>query len=848
MREYDKRKIGDAVIMGNIEKKDKSADNMSAKELLQKLKEDLSIPANLSEEERNAPVLRKSYKLTRHKKPAAVSEKNTKTENNPTDEIAELEKELLEKQQEILKAENAKAEAEQALKALKEKKKQAELDATAAIKENAVNEAASGEVPSEEETPEEIERKNKEILEKLGISVTPKKTGVNSDTVAENSDFAQDGETPSLGKFTTDASLNDAGHPSVGTFDKTDYELMLALGLEDELAKTVNIDAVDVDKIKEEFENKEEYEYFEQPSTTFSGDKLRLIEDEYDSASQNKEILGRYRKIKKSLLLRLCAAALLFLVTLFYENSSFFGFSLPEFINPNAYAVVHVLVDLQLLLLAVALMFREFIYGAKCLFRRKPVPESVTVVLCLAAIAYAVVSCVRGPLSGIKMYNLPVMLCILLNILYRMIQFCRELYSFKVISSRKLKLSVNRMDDEESLPERTAFEEYLEEDPAIFKVNRAEFIEHFYERVYGESDSVCKVGVALIFSVLFAALAYGLGIYMTHNGYQSLTDAYITLMMIAPVSVFVAYGYPVYQASKEAFRNDSAIIGDQSIHEYSDVSVISVDDKDVFQPCGVKVRSVKVYGNNRIDYIIYNVASVFAKLGGPLADVLDIATLDLGHSDDVTLSNIEEDGIEAVVNGKTVFVGRGAFMERNNFHTVEDADDRQIESTRELSIMYIAYDGALAAKMYVQYEADADFIYMLRRLYRQGMCVGVRSFDPNIDNELLSRIVDMEEYPIKIIKLLDENQVPAVHSRIESGIVSRGTTKSLLKTLYLGSKMLLSIRANRVIRILSVIVSALFMAVAVFANVLGNYSSAYIFLYQFIWMIPMYLVSKLYLN
>ena len=150
--------------------------------------------------------------------------------------------------------------------------------------------------------------------------------------------------------------------------------------------------------------------------------------------------------------------------------------------------------------------------------------------------------------------------------------------------------------------------------------------------------------------------------------------------------------------------------------------------------------------------------------------------------------------------------------------------------------------------MYVQYEADADFIYMLRRLYRQGMCVGVRSFDPNIDNELLSRIVDMEEYPIKIIKLLDENQVPAVHSRIESGIVSRGTTKSLLKTLYLGSKMLLSIRANRVIRILSVIVSALFMAVAVFANVLGNYSSAYIFLYQFIWMIPMYLVSKLYLN
>ena len=47
-------------------------------------------------------------------------------------------------------------------------------------------------------------------------------------------------------------------------------------------------------------------------------------------------------------------------------------------------------------------------------------------------------------------------------------------------------------------------------------------------------------------------------------------------------------------------RNDSAIIGDQSIHEYSDVSVISVDDKDVFQPCGNFHKTVQ----SRVDSLL----------------------------------------------------------------------------------------------------------------------------------------------------------------------------------------------------------------------------------------------------
>ena len=92
------------------------------------------------------------------------------------------------------------------------------------------------------------------------------------------------------------------------------------------------------------------------------------------------------------------------------------------------------------------------------------------------------------------------------------------------------------------------------------------------------------------------------------------------------------------------------------------------------------------------------------------------------------------------------------------------------------------------------------------------------------------------------------DQIPAALSSTESGIVSREGTKSLLKTLYLASKILLGVRANRIIRNLALTVAALLMAFAIFSGALAALPSVYVMLYQLLWMLPMYLITRLYLR
>ena len=77
-------------------------------------------------------------------------------------------------------------------------------------------------------------------------------------------------------------------------------------------------------------------------------------------------------------------------------------------------------------------------------------------------------------------------------------------------------------------------------------------------------------------------------------------------------------------------------------------------------------------------------------------------------------------------------------MEKQDYEPPYDAEDKKIEES-SVGIMYIAYQGQLAAKVYVQYTIDNEFEQILAQLYKTGMCVGIKSFDPNIDDVLLSK-------------------------------------------------------------------------------------------------------------
>ena len=108
-----------------------------------------------------------------------------------------------------------------------------------------------------------------------------------------------------------------------------------------------------------------------------------------------------------------------------------------------------------------------------------------------------------------------------------------------------------------------------------------------------------------------------------------MTSAFIAAMTCLPASVFFMFSYPFYTAVERAFREECTIIGESSVEEYADAAIISFDDT-ICPSTGVKVRNINVFGNNRIDQVLYNAASVSPTVGGPLSDVFELATLEMG--------------------------------------------------------------------------------------------------------------------------------------------------------------------------------------------------------------------------
>lgn len=343
------------------------------------------------------------------------------------------------------------------------------------------------------------------------------------------------------------------------------------------------------------------------------------------------------------------------------------------------------------------------------------------------------------------------------------------------------------------------------------------------------------------------ALALGLAIvsFSTQkDGIAALNIFALTILFCLPASTLIAYSYPIFRAAQIAYDEDTAIIGETSAEEYSGASTVSFADKDVFPSYSVKLRSIKLYGNARPDLVLFAAASVFSKVGGPLDVVLELATKELDRAENVELVRIAENGIEATVDGSSVVIGRAEFLEAYNIYPLHDAED-DANTAGGARILYIVMDGVLSAKLYIQYEMDVDFEFTLRELAREGISARIRTYDPNIDDALLTVKLRGKPYQVHIDKQLNAPDEPDPLDHLDSGLVSRASAKSLIHSAVMCSRLMHVERTNGILRGAALAVSLLIMLFLTVLSSSVDISSVYVALYQLFWLIPALIITRL---
>lgn len=686
-----------------------------------------------------------------------------------------------------------------------------------------------------EKEPEEIIEEEPELRLEFAEEL-PEETADEAAGEPENSvDFEEEKEIPA------EPEVPDEPEEPEEPIDSTDMNLMIAFGLDGKGGRKS-------EKVKEFGDRLEAKQH------SHDAKKVQLDRPEFVDKTQTPKIRRefRYRGVALWMKLGLCVifTALLMvfenitvLTKLFTGTSMQFGGAF----DPAIYPTVYIMVSLQLMLLACLCAYEQIANGFKYLFRGVPRPETMLSVMTVIGILYSVIL-VRVHSGEPVMFNFMVALTALFSLIYAIWNHKREVLNFRIVANKRPKHIVRRLADEESEGEARAFEDN-DEVCDVMKIEKTDFIDGFFGRLSKPDPATTRFMVALLSAI--GAIAVLFGVLMNFRGGEMsavLGTVYAALLVVAPLSIYITFSYPFYRANVAAKEYDSAIIGDASLEEYSNASIISFDDKNVFPSYSVKVQNIRFYNNARVDRVFYYAASVFAYAGGPLQDVFEVATLEMGHSSNVKIYDTEAGFLATQVDGVNIFFGSSEALKARGFEITENAEEDDADFEDVLSIMYMFREDKLVAKMYVQYVMDADIDLILKQFSGSGLYVCVRTFDPNIDERMIARKLNMKRMPLKIVRYASAEEVTAYEEKVDSGLVTCGSPKSLLQVISYCEKVLRTRKTNIALSVLSVMIGAAILVLLLLSDSMGLLNSLYIAIYQLLWIIPLTLSSKMFIR
>lgn len=625
--------------------------------------------------------------------------------------------------------------------------------------------------------------------------------------------------------------------------DDFDMNILLALGMDDELEQSVGVERVS--RFVEKQQNVLQ-------KTESKNRERAALAYEYTTKSQTREVVEMYNSSYRISKLKLTMASVLAFVLFIFENHSLFGIKLGGAFDPLTYPIVYIMVGLQIVLIIAAFSWKSIWNGLRNFFLGKPTPECVAGFAVVFDIIYTVAISFSNNFgeSGPETFNLPVAIGLLLLSIYEWLNIRRDRYSFGIISSKNKKFALASLSMAESHLEHEAFSDLMEEgdnadDIGVLKVEGADFVGDFFLRTNRYAGGRKFIGFIIPSVIIVAAVFFAYRYSAARTVYDGARAAVSVVLTCLPVSLYYMFSHPFFRAVAKARDDECTIIGESSVEEYADAAIIAFDDKNVFPSTGVNVRGINVFGNNRIDRVLYTAASVFCTIGGPLSDVFDIATRDIGHSSDVEVVRCRPGLLEVNVNGSNVMFGTIDAIEEAQVRIPRPLDEhRNDEFGDSVCVMYMVEDGKFIARMLIQYLIDADFELILKQLDRSGMFVGVRTFDPNVTESFIGKQIKLKNYPLRVIrcKSLDD-RTPTTETTV-SGLVSKDSPKALLSTVTLCEKVLHARSINTMLTVISLFVSLVVVALAIVFDALAL-SSLFIVLYQLFWIIPMYISSRM---
>ena len=567
-----------------------------------------------------------------------------------------------------------------------------------------------------------------------------------------------------------------------------------------------------------------------------------ILPEEYTAPDQYDEFAEHLRSKNFRNLCTALWSFLAFLLLVYLESATFSKLYHPVFLKPGGmYNIIYLLVDIQLIFISALLILPSLGDGLKTLFRGKPNRNSVVFFVHLFPAIHALILLITStkeyPLFG-SLAGLFAFLAATANFLDS-----KRLYrTFRVCARKGDKFVAKKVGADS--PEGETFREQLEGEPSFFSIQKASFVENFFERSKMQGKVESSFAWVLFLAGL-ASLAFGVYSWWKEPNLASAATGFMTMAaMTFPLSCIFTISLPFSHISAKAERSGAAIISTAAAEEYAAADVVSFTDKEIFPPKSVKVTTIRTYGSTRIDKAILYAAMIFQKLGGPLSEVFKktISGVCQELSEDFDFLEITADGMCAKIDEMDIFVGNKDYLLSYDFGYTKDEQDAAFEA-KHGKIMYMVIGGELAAKFYIRYCISKQFKKTVLSLYRSGICPAVKTCDPNIDTELFRTLLQNKKIPAGIIKSCEAMKDAPVAETSDSGVVCVSSIAKLLQTFSLCEALRHLMRANVIMKLLSLVLGAGIVVFLFSIESLTKVNGLFALIYQLLWIIPVTIPS-----
>ena len=544
---------------------------------------------------------------------------------------------------------------------------------------------------------------------------------------------------------------------------------------------------------------------------------------EYTDRQQRKEIVGMYKYAKKNIKIKTIIASVFAVLLFFIENIGIFVQN-PTGIFANPYVIIAS--SFVCLVVCGALAYEQLYHGIRSIFRKDYIPESVAVVASICAIVHTIMMLISVLLSNEnnvpQLFNFPVAFIIVYVLLYSYLNVSREKYGFSIVCTKDIKFYLEMLDNEEAEAENETFSGTSGDfEGEVARVNKTGFIKNYFANTNAMPNLHSFLGIYYTLALLIPAIFAIISLFVTPDFFNAVSVWYIGALLMLPVGILFSYSVPFLISNKRLYEEEVTIIGENAITEFANADVVSVNDTTVFPPYNVKLTNFQVYNGFKTEKILYYAASGFASVGGPLAHVFDSATKDAFQKSKKAKFVCSGRSYLCInVDGDTIIFADRYGMSAQGIDVGPDKDDDD-----ELSVMYMACNSSLCAKIYLRYTMDKDFAEIAEFLNKNKIGIGIRSFDPNINNELIKMQITHKKADIKVIRLTQEEEVASATARNEGKIVTKGPSKSLLKAVPMCKKIVKNRKVLGGLKIFSSVMGALLLGLSIFGKLVIGFSA-----------------------